>query len=112
MNQKTITLPVYGIVITLVDCVYHALKPNSWGGGSISTSLHEPCPACSRISCYAHCDNSEETEDEWDSRATFNKIMNGIESLILAQACAGIDVESPEYFEALETAIDGISNWT
>lgn len=112
MGEKIITLPVYGITITLVNCVYHALRPNSWGGGSISSSLHENCPDCNEASCYGHCEDGNEQEDDYFDRADFNKIMDGIESLILAQAQAGVDVESPAYLEALETAIDAIGNNT
>lgn len=40
----------------------------------------------------------------------FNAAMDAIESLILAQHQAGIDVTSPAYLEALETAVDAIAN--
>lgn len=33
-----------------------------------------------------------------------------IESFILACACAGVDVESPAFLEAIETTIDAIGN--
>lgn len=33
---------------------------------------------------------------------------NAIESLILAHACAGIDVTTPAYIEGIETAVDAI----
>ena len=112
MDEQNITIPVYGIEITLVDRIPHALKPDSWGGGSISSSLQENCPDCGSASCYGHCDDGKESEDDYFGRADFNRIMNGIESLILAQAQAGVDVESPAYFEALETAIDAIGNNT
>ena len=36
--------------------------------------------------------------------------LDAIESLILAHACAGVDVESPAYIEGLETALDAIDN--
>ena len=36
--------------------------------------------------------------------------IDGIESLILAHACAGIDIKAKNYVEALETALDAISN--
>ena len=35
---------------------------------------------------------------------------DAIESLILAHACAGIDVTSPAYLEGVNTALDAISN--
>lgn len=39
-----------------------------------------------------------------------NDIVFTIESLILAHACAGIDVKSPAYLEGLETTMDSIAN--
>ena len=36
--------------------------------------------------------------------------INAIESLILACACAGIDVETPAFLEAIETAVDAAQN--
>ena len=35
---------------------------------------------------------------------------DGMESLILAHACAGIDVESPAYLEGIEVAVEAIGN--
>ena len=46
------------------------------------------------------------------SASNYDSAIDGLESLILAQACAGIDVTSKEYIRALESAIDGISNNT
>jgi hypothetical protein len=39
-----------------------------------------------------------------------NICLDGIESLVLAHACAGIDVESLEYIEGIETAVDAAFN--
>ena len=33
---------------------------------------------------------------------------DAIEAIVLAHACAGIDIESPAYIEGIETAIDAI----
>ena len=38
----------------------------------------------------------------------FNNAIDGLEALILAHACAGIDVGSPAYIEGVETAVDAI----
>lgn len=35
---------------------------------------------------------------------------SAIESMILAHAIAGVDVESPAYIEGIETAIDAVIN--
>lgn len=36
--------------------------------------------------------------------------INGIESMILAHAVAGIDIESSAYIEGIETAVEAVSN--
>jgi len=40
----------------------------------------------------------------------YNAAVDGLESLILAQACAGVDVKSPAYLEGIETAVETIAN--
>jgi hypothetical protein len=40
----------------------------------------------------------------------YNAAVDGLESLILAHACAGVDVESPAYVEGIETAVEAIAN--
>jgi len=35
---------------------------------------------------------------------------SGLESMVLAHACAGIDVEDPAYLEGVETAFEAIEN--
>lgn len=39
-----------------------------------------------------------------------DEALDALESLILAHACAGIDVGSPAYLEGIETAMDALSN--
>jgi hypothetical protein len=39
-----------------------------------------------------------------------NAAIDGLESLILAHACTGVNVESPAYVEGIETAVDAITN--
>lgn len=36
--------------------------------------------------------------------------LDAIESLVLAHACAGIDIETTAYVEGIETAVDAIFN--
>ncbi len=60
------------------------------GSGSISSNLH--------------CNGSDLSDME------YNAAIDGLESLILACACAGIDVNSSNFVEAVQTAIDGIGN--
>lgn len=40
----------------------------------------------------------------------FNAAIDGLEALILAHACAGVDIASPAYIEGIETAVDAIGN--
>jgi hypothetical protein len=40
----------------------------------------------------------------------FNAAIDGLESLVLAHACGGVDVASPAYVEGIETAVDAIAN--
>jgi len=74
--MPTIKLPCFGIVVEYDS--FH-------GGGTITSDLHP---------------RSGRTKTKLDAA------LDGIESLILAQACAGIDIESPAYVESVETAIE------
>lgn len=38
------------------------------------------------------------------------EMIDGIESMILAHAIAGIDIESPAYIEGIETAVEAVAN--
>lgn len=80
-GNKVITLPVFNILITITP---------DGGGGSIMSDMKE---------------NEETPEDEM-----FNAAIDGIESMILAHAIAGIDVESPAYLEGIETAVEACGN--
>lgn len=40
----------------------------------------------------------------------FMDAIDAIESLILAHACAGVDIESPEYIEGIQTAVEAAAN--
>jgi hypothetical protein len=42
----------------------------------------------------------------------YNSAIDGITSMILAHAIAGVDIESPEYVEGIDTAIAGIAENT
>lgn len=41
---------------------------------------------------------------------TWNAAVDAIESLVLAHACAGVDIQSKAYIEGLKTAIEACSN--
>lgn len=79
--MKTFKLPIFGIVVDVTGD----------GGGSISST-----------DLKTEGDNLEDRE--------YNAAMDGIESLILAHACAGIDITTPEYIVGIETAVHGCAN--
>jgi hypothetical protein len=81
VEQTTIELPVYGIVLTL---------DADGNGGTISDDIHE--------------------EDEDEDAEMYNCAIDGITSMILAHACAGVDIMSPSYLEGIETAVEAVSN--
>jgi hypothetical protein len=82
---RTIRLPCYGITVTLV----RENGEDKPGSGSIASDLRATGTASNR---------------------QFNAAIDGLESLILAHACAGVDVESPAYVEGIETAVEAIAN--
>ena len=83
---RTIRLPCYGITIRL-DRKNTAKTP---GAGTITSDLKTPGKSA--------------------GDRLFNAAIDGLESLILAHACAGVDVESPAYVEGIETAIEATTN--
>jgi hypothetical protein len=84
-GARKIQLPCYGITVTLA----RENGVEEPGSGSIVSDLREPKNAANR---------------------QHNAAVDGLESLILAHACAGVDVESPAYVEGVETAVDAIAN--
>lgn len=49
-------------------------------------------------------------EADTDENSLYNAAIDGLESLVLAHYCAGIDVTSSEYIEGVETAAQAIGN--
>lgn len=84
MENQIIITNVYGIVVNLTGD----------GGGSITSDLKV---------------NEEEVEDEVEDYY-YNCAIDGIESMILGHAIAGIDITTPEYKEGIETAVEACSN--
>ena len=82
--MKTIILGI-GIVVKL----------DGKGGGDITSTLK---------------DTDNTSEDEELSQFQYNLAIDGIESLILAHACAGVDIQTPEYIVGIETAVDACAN--
>ena len=83
---RKIRLPCYGITVTLV----RGNGADEPGSGAIASDLH----AAGRSA----------------ADRQYNAAIDGLESLILAHACAGVDVESPAYVEGVETAVEAIAN--
>ncbi|MDG1950091.1 MAG: hypothetical protein P8J32_04745 [bacterium] len=84
MNTKRITLPCYGIIVVL------SFNDEGEVDGSALTS---------------ELKGEDNQEDE-----LYNAAVDGIESLILAHAAAGIDIENPAYIEGIETAAEAAAN--
>lgn len=82
--MKEIRLPVGDIAIFLDD----ANSDGTYSSGSISSSL----------------------KDDADDATEYNAAIDGIESLILALACAGVDVQSEAFIAGLTSAEQAIGN--
>lgn len=93
MEKKKIKLPCYGIVVVLNK----KDDDGRWIAGNISSDLKEE-------------EDFERDEDIVREGAKYNAAIDALESLILAHACAGIDIESPAYVEGIETAVEAIGN--
>jgi len=52
---------------------------------------------------------SDLKSDDPDDEA-YNDSIDGLEALILAHACAGVDVTEKKYITGIETALEAISN--
>jgi hypothetical protein len=87
-----IELPCYGIMLDTEQ-----------GGGSITSNLKEDI-------------QYDPEHPDWDGpeyiqyKEEFNAMMDGVESMILAHACAGIDVSTRAYIKGIETAVTACGN--
>tara|TARA_R110000824_G_scaffold201667_2_gene385749 strand:- start:3796 stop:4161 length:366 start_codon:yes stop_codon:yes gene_type:complete len=115
-DVKQPTVEVSSSTKVMLGCFGIVLELNDEGGGTISSDLKESCPYCDCIECNADCDGSAgdidglEDQDDLDSRNRYNAAIDGLESLILAHAFAGIDITTPAYLEGIETAESAIGN--
>ena len=103
-KTKNIQLPCFGICITMKG-----------GGGTVTSTLKELCFSCGLADCFLDCRQSKEgksseSADDARSRLEYNLIVDGIEALILAAACEGINVSSPAFVAAIETAVEAATN--
>jgi hypothetical protein len=112
MSKKNIKLPSFGITISLTGD----------GGGSIISDLKETCPYCKDPDCTMNCFEFQEHCSDRDLEAQQVKqseryeflchraAVDALESMVLAHAVAGIDVESPAYLEGIETTVLALTN--
>jgi len=89
---RLITLPCYGIKMRV-----------GAGFGFISSELHETIQKDLDKPDYDGPESQQHKE-------TFNSMMDGIESMVLAHAVAEIDVEDPRYLQGIEDAVHACSN--
>jgi hypothetical protein len=113
--MKIIKLPIHNIVIRLTS--KDPDKPELYISGMISSNdLKKNCPYCGKPDCYNDCDEvagggaGAETDSELLSRRLYNCAIDAVESIVLAHAVAGIDVECPAYFEGLDTVLNKIAD--
>lgn len=75
--------------------------------GTISLTISEPDTDGKRSGVI---DWSELSNKEGNFSYAQDDSIDAIESLILAHACAGVDVESDAYIEGINTALETIDN--
>ena len=109
MTTKAFDLIVVGNLLSVV------VKD---GGRSIESSLpREVCPVLVEPDCNCYCDgshgaddNNDESEEDVLGRLQYNAILDALESMVLAHACAGIKVDDPRYITGLETILEACGN--
>lgn len=87
--EKSMELGQLGIVVSVDE---------ESGKGWVYSELHETF------------DPEVMDEDEIEEMNEYNHRLDGLESLILACACSGVDIQSPEFVQAVKTAIDACAN--
>ncbi|GIC77090.1 hypothetical protein [Moritella sp. F3] len=86
--MKTTELDIYGIVITDLG------GENGSTGAAISSDMKD-------TTCV-------EGDDDYEDTVAFNIAVDGVESLILAHYCAGIDVTAPAYKEGVDASYQAL----
>ena len=97
--MREIELPVCGIRLELHETPDATADDTTTARplvmGTITSELREPLTSFDNIDAQIEL---------------YNARVDGLESLILACACAGVDVETREFDEAVNTAVDAILN--
>ena len=95
-DETVLTLPCFGIVVTLTPGPKRTVSPGTppMLNGSIASNLHSN----------THPDLCDDEAEE----IAYNHAIDGIEALILGHACAGIDITTPAYLQGVESAVQGV----
>lgn len=75
------------------DCI--TLRLDGEGGGAVRSTLQI---------------TERDADFEAEYRQDYNSDVNGLESLVLAHVCAGINVQDARYVAGIGAALDAISN--
>ena len=75
------------------DCI--TLQLDGEGGGAVQSTLQI---------------TEQDADFEAEYRQDYNSAVNGLESLVLAHACAGVDVQDARYVAGIGAALEAISN--
>jgi len=84
--MKTTETNCFGIVVTL----------DGNGGGTIKSDLREDADVL-------------DMDSDPDAHL-YDAAVDGLEALILAHACAGIDITTPTYLQGIEVAVEAMGN--
>ena len=120
-NDKKKTIELF--LLNKVDITVNLLANDEgkWGG-TIETGLKESCSYCAQAGCNRDCDESQaggfsddeelrkSIEVDEENRQRFNASIDGVESMILALACAGVDITTKKMLKAFETCINACTN--
>jgi len=87
-----IKLPCYSIMVDLGP--EDPKRPGTYKGGTISSLLD----------AFPFCEAEGEPQDELSAALTT------IEKMVLAHACAGVDITTPAYIEGIETTVDAVEH--
>ena len=100
-TNTIIELGYFGIEITLGE-----KDEDGRCSGKITSDLHKTVPV-------PHAEKNSEAYWEWKKEklniTEYNGAMEGIETLIVSHACAGIDVTAPDYLKGIEIAVEGLA---
>lgn len=93
-----------------------------WAGGRIISEMKEACQHCKDINCDFDCvealkwANIKDSMDvkskmeELEGNKIYNYACDALESMILAHAIAGVNVQSAGYLKGIRTSLDAMAN--